>query len=145
MDVSDLQVADLFCFVLFCMWAQWRRLKPCSSYCSVLDHDVVLVLRPEVSLLLLCCQDVFHLPHHAVYCSVRSRRMFKRWFIFALWVFLFAHIKHITRESRLWPILNLVTCRFLCPVSLPSVQSLLSSCAGTLPTLEMSWRQILKR
>ncbi len=78
---------------------QWWRLKPCSSYGSVLDHDVVLVLRPEVSLLLLCCQDVFHLPHHAVYCSVRSRRMFKRWFIFALWVFVCAYKTHYAWEQ----------------------------------------------
>lgn len=36
------------------------------SYCGVLDHDIVFVLRPEICFLLLCCQDVLHLPHHAV-------------------------------------------------------------------------------
>lgn len=43
-------------------------------------------------------------------------------------------------ESFSLQITNTLTCRCLCPVSLPSAQSPLSSCAGTLPTLEMSWR-----
>lgn len=38
-----------------------------------------------------------------------------------------------------------LTCRFLCPASLPSAQSPLSSCAGTRPTSEMSWGQIFQR
>lgn len=42
-------------------------------------------------------------------------------------------------------LVNILTGRFLCPVSLPSVQSPLSSFAGTLPTLEMSWRQLKKK
>lgn len=44
------------------------------SYCGVLDHDVVLILGLEIGLFLLRRQDVLHLAHHAVYCSVCSRK-----------------------------------------------------------------------
>lgn len=44
------------------------------TYCSVLDHHIVLIFRLKISLLLLCCQDMLHLPHHAVYRSVCHRQ-----------------------------------------------------------------------